>query len=539
MQWMRYEANVRQRHPRGTCLFSIRLKLTPMPPQGDSESSVEVDPAPVATAEKPTSRQAFLQVFPGVMVAMFLAAADQTILASALPTIAGSLGGLADLSWVVIAYLLAATIAAPLYGHLGDRFGRRRMLLGALAIFTAASLACALAPTLLLLIAARAVQGLGGGGLMTLAQALIGEHVSPRERGRYSGYFATVFALASTSGPVLGAYLTEHLSWRAVFAVNLPLGLVAAILAWRIPQAKIIRQGRFRPDITGALLFTMSALALLFALSSGGNRFEWRSWPMAALAGGALIGFALLVIWERRAADPVIPLRFFAVPAIIRSDAVVICFAAALFSTILYLPLYLQLGRGLGIGQSGLLLLPITLSMVASSTITGRLVTRTGEVKLFPQAGLALATLAYLLLAATVSAGSTLTVLSLTVLAGAGLGMVMPPTQVAVQHAAGRDSLGAATATISVSRAVGGAIGVAIVGAILFAMLATPDGVTSAAVREVIEGGPVYFDRLSEGERATLTASLDQAYRVIFVVIAATTALGALVARTIPSPKWT
>ena len=231
MQWMRYEANVWRRHPRGTCLFSIRLKLTPMPPQGDSESSVEVDPAPVATAEKLTSRQAFLQVFPGVMVAMFLAAADQTILASALPTIAGSLGGLADLSWVVIAYLLAATIAAPLYGHLGDRFGRRRMLLGALAIFTAASLACALAPTLLLLIAARAVQGLGGGGLMTLAQALIGEHVSPRERGRFSGYFATVFALASTSGPVLGAYLTEHLSWRAVFAVNLPLGLVAAILA--------------------------------------------------------------------------------------------------------------------------------------------------------------------------------------------------------------------------------------------------------------------------------------------------------------------
>jgi EmrB/QacA subfamily drug resistance transporter len=534
---------------RGECLatsparnvpfFDRPMKLTPVPRQGDSEPSVEVGPAPAVAAEPLTSRQAFLQVFPGVMVAMFLAAADQTILASALPTIAGSLGGLADLSWVVIAYLLAATIAAPLYGHLGDRFGRRRMLLGALAIFTAASLACALAPTLLLLIAARAVQGLGGGGLMTLAQALIGEHVSPRERGRFSGYFATVFALASTSGPVLGAYLTEHLSWRAVFAVNLPLGLVAAILAWRIPQAAIVRKGRFHPDIIGALLFTISALALLFALSSGGNRFDWRSWPMAALIGGALFGFALLVIWERRAKDPVIPIRFFAVPAIVRSDAVVICFAAALFSTILYLPLYLQLGRGLGIGQSGLLLLPITLSMVVSSTITGRLVTRTGEVKLFPQAGLAVATLAYLLLAATVSVGSTLSVLSLTLLAGAGLGMVMPPTQVAVQHAAGRESLGAATATISVSRAVGGAIGVAIVGAILFAMLATPDGVTPAAVRQVIEGGPVYFDRLSTGERATLTASLDKAYRIIFVVIAGTTALGALVARTIPSPKWT
>jgi EmrB/QacA subfamily drug resistance transporter len=526
-------------NPRRACLFSIAESAASMPPQGDSDPSGEIDVAPAAAAGPLTSRQAFLQVFPGVMVAMFLAAADQTILASALPTIAGSLGGLADLSWVIIAYLLAATIAAPLYGHLGDRFGRRRMLLGALAIFTAASLACALAPTLLLLIAARAVQGLGGGGLMTLAQALIGEHVSPRERGRFAGYFATVFALASTSGPVLGAYLTEHLSWRSVFAINLPLGLVAAFLAWRIPQPTIVRQGRFRPDIAGALLFTLSALALLFALSSGGNRFDWRSWPMAALTGGAMIGFTLLVIWERRAADPVIPIRFFGVPAIVRSDAVVICFAGALFSTILYLPLYLQLGRGLAIGQSGLLLLPITLSMVASSTITGRMVTRTGEVKLFPQIGLALATLAFLLLAATVTTGSTLMVFGLTLLAGVGLGMVMPPTQVAVQHAAGRESLGAATASISVSRGVGGAIGVAIVGAILFAMLAAPDGVTSVAVREVIEGGPAYVDRLGEGERATLTASLDQAYRVIFIVLACMTAVGTLVARTIPRPNWT
>src|SRR5450755_3468869 len=487
--------------PRHTCLFSMPTKLTPMPPQGDSESSVEVDLAPAAADEPLTSRQAFLQVFPGVMVAMFLAAADQTILASALPTIAGSLGGLADLSWVVIAYLLAATIAAPLYGHLGDRFGRRRMLLGALAIFTAASLACALAPTLLLLIVARAVQGLGGGGLMTLAQALIGEHVSPRERGRFSGYFATVFALASTSGPVLGAYLTEHFSWRAVFAVNLPLGLVAALLALRIPEPPMVPQGRFRPDVLGALLFTLSALAFLFGLSSGGHRFAWVSWQTAALMGGALIGFTLLVIWERRVPDPVIPIRFFGVPAIIRSDAVVICFAAALFSTILYLPLYLQLGRGLGIGQSGLLLLPITLSIVASSTIIGRLITRTGEVKLFPQVGLGLATLAFLMLAATVTMGSTVIVLGLTLVVGAGLGMVMPPTQVAVQYAAGREALGAATATISVSRAVGGAIGVAIVGAILFTMLAAPDGTISSAVRGVIEGGPTFVARLSDAER--------------------------------------
>src|ERR1700681_4613230 len=290
-RWMRCGTISRATSPRQACLFSIAEFAASMPPHADLDPSNEVDVAPPAAAEPLTSRQAFFRVFPGVMVAMFLAAADQTILASALPTIAGSLGGLADLSWVVIAYLLAATIAAPLYGHLGDRFGRRQMLLGALAVFTVASLACALAPTLLLLIAARAVQGLGGGGLMTLAQALIGEHVSPRERGRFSGYFATVFALASTSGPVLGAYLTEHLSWRAVFAVNLPLGLVAAILALRVPQATIVRVGKFRPDIAGALLFTLSALALLFALSSGGYRFAWLSWQLAVLIVTALVGY--------------------------------------------------------------------------------------------------------------------------------------------------------------------------------------------------------------------------------------------------------
>src|SRR3954447_25266291 len=251
-----------------------------MPPQASAET-LEVTPTetrPVQEQDVPgaapvmTVEQAFKRLFPGVMVTMFLAAADQTILASALPSIASQLGGLADLSWVVVAYLLAATIAAPLYGHLGDRFGRRRMLLAALAIFTAASLGCALAPTLAMLIAARGLQGLGGGGLMTLAQSLIGESVSPRERGRFSGYFAAVFALSSTSGPVLGAYLTEHVSWRAVFAINLPLGVVAAYLALRIPQLAVKREGRFKPDILGTLLFSGSTLAFLFALTSAGHR---------------------------------------------------------------------------------------------------------------------------------------------------------------------------------------------------------------------------------------------------------------------------
>ncbi|MFO1323920.1 MAG: MDR family MFS transporter [Burkholderiales bacterium] len=498
------------------------------------------DPVPQARAEAAQrTRRAFRLVFPGVMVAMFLAAADQTILASALPTIASTLGGLADLSWVVVGYLLAATVAAPLYGYLGDRFGRRRVLLGALAIFTAASVACALAPSFLWLVIFRTVQGLGGGGLMTLAQALIGEHVAPRERGRFAGYFATVFVLASTTGPVLGAYLTEHLSWRAVFFINLPLGVIAAALAMRVPHTPMARRaGPFRPDVVGALLFSAGTASLLFALSSGGHRYPWLSWPMAALVAAAAASFVALVPWERGHRDPLIPLRLLAMPAIARSDAVVMCFGAALFSTILYLPLYMQLGRGVGIGASGALLLPITLSQVTSAAITGRLVTHTGHVNVFPKIGLTLATLAFVGLSWTVSGAATHWVLALTVLVGAGLGMVMPPTQVTVQTAAGRGALGVATASISLSRAVGGAIGVSLVGAVLFALVDRSADGASALLHQAMDGGAAYIARLSAGERASMTARVDEIYRVAFLVIAAITAIGALIAATVPKLDW-
>ncbi len=475
------------------------------------------------------SRDAFFRVFPGVMMAMFLAAADQTILASALPTIATSLHGLADLSWVVVAYLLAATIAAPLYGHLGDHFGRRKMLLGALAIFTLASLGCALAPTLLLLIVARAAQGLGGGGLMTLSQALIGEHVAPRERGRYAGYFATIFALASTSGPVAGAYLTEHFSWRAIFLVNLPLGLIAAVLALRVPQTPSISRGRFQPDIVGAVLFAASTFTLLFALSSGGHRYAWSSWSLLSMLGAALAGYAVLVYWERRAANPVIPIALLRIPAIMRSDIVVMCFASILFSTILYLPLYLQLARGVGIGQSGLLLLPITLSMVVTSATIGRLVTKTGNVTLFPQLGLSVACATFLTLALGLDRLPTTAIMVLTGFIGVGIGMVMPPTQVNVQFAAGRDALGSAIGSIAFSRAIGGAVGVAIVGAVLFAIV-------GSSMELLMNEGSV----ASHAAPAPLAfiANFDRAYRVIFALLAAIAAVGVLVARTIPRPDW-
>ena len=492
-----------------------------------------------AAAPQPLGvREAFRQVFPGVMVAMFLAAADQTILASALPTIASRLGGFEYLSWVVVAYLLAAAIAAPIYGHLGDRFGRRRMLLVALSIFTIASLACAAAPTLLALVVARALQGAGGGGLMTLAQALIGEHVPPRDRGRFQGYFAAIFALASTSGPILGAYLTEHVSWRSVFAINLPLGLLAGYLACRMPGAAPPRAGHYRPDPVGTALFVAATLGLLLTLSSAGHGLAFDAWPLYATAAAVVACYVVLYRYERGRDHPVIPVRLLARPEIWRADAVVLCFAAALFATVLYLPLYLQVGRGLGIGASGTLLLPVTLAMVTGSTITGRLVSRTGHVTIFPIVGFTVATLALALLGLTISVTSTLVALLFTALAGLGLGMVMPPMQVAVQHAAGHDSLGAAIGSMSLSRSIGGAIGVAGVGAIVFVSIGRLHGTLGGALAGVIETGPDFLATLSDADKTAIGALLDRTFRVVFLSIAAITAIGALVSSTVPKPRF-
>ena len=507
----------------------------------------EAEPAPVRAAGEPAAwspqpsaeelRAAFLRVFPGVVVAMFLAALDQTILASALPAIVSSLGGFEDLSWVVVSYLLATTIAAPLYGHLGDRFGRRRMLLAALTLFTIASAACALAPTLWLLVAGRALQGLGGGGLMTLSQALISESVPPRERARFQGYFAAMFATASTAGPVLGALLTEYFSWRAVFIINLPLGVVAAFLALRIPSVRPRHDTRFHPDIPGTLLFATGTLALLFALTSAGHRFGFGDWRLYALLAGSMAVLVAFVAWERRVEDPIVPVRLIATPVILRSNTVVMCFAAALFSSVIYLPLYLQLGRGFGIAASGLLLVPLTLSLALSAMVTGRRIARTGHLTRYPKRGLALATAAFLALAMGVQFAPTWAVLAMIMLAGFGLGSVMPPTQIIVQTAGGQHALGRAVASMAVSRAMGGALGVAIVGALLYLLIGRRDSALASVLPHIAESGGAFLATLPEAERVSITARLDYAFRIVFLLIACITGAGALLAMRVPAQR--
>jgi len=487
----------------------------------------------VVPADLAATRRAFRLVFPGVIGTMFLAAVDQTILATALPAISASFGGFADLSWVAVAYLLAATVTAPLYGHLGDRFGRRRMLLAALAVFTLGSVACAAAPTLAALIGGRALQGLGGGGLMSLSQALISEHVPPRERARFQGYFAAVFAVSSTLGPVLGGYLTEHLSWRAVFAINLPLAAGAALLTLRIPQSRQSGNGQFHLDVPGTVLFFASATAFLFALGSAGHRLAWNSPMILTLVAGAALGFAALVWWERRAVDPVIPVRLLAIPAILRTNSMVFCFAGALFAAVLYLPLYLQVGRGFGIGESGLLLLPITLTIALASTLTGKLISSTGRLTVFPAAGLALSTLAFAVLAATLSIAPTPLVLALITAAAAGLGTVMPASQIIVQDSAGNNALGSATAAVSVSRSLGAAFGVALVGALLYLLIGRHDAVAADLLQHVPQNGAAYSGLLP-GASSAIAADLNRAFHVVFAVLATLTAIGSALALSVP-----
>ena len=490
---------------------------------------------PASVAALAAQRAAFRTVFPGVMVAMFLAAIDQTILAAAIPAIAGSLGNLADVSWLAAAYLIAATITAPIYGHLGDRFGRRRMLFVALSLFVLASIACAAAQSLAMLIAARALQGLGGGGLMTLSQALIGEQVPPRERGRYQGYFAALFVLSSTLGPVLGGYLTQHASWRSVFVINVPIGIVAALLARRIPRTPPSRRGPFKADVVGTALFALAACTFLYTVSSAGHRIAWNSPLLPLFVTVAALAFAALIWWEFRTDDPVIPVRLLARAEILRTNAMVLTFGASLFALILYLPLYLQLGRAAGVGESGLLLLPITLTLAAASSLTGRTIAQRGWLTELPIAGLSVSALAFGALAFALPTLSTGLVMTLVVIGAAGLGTVMPTSQIVVQEAAGRASLGSATASVSVSRSFGGATGAALVGAILTLVVgAGQDPAFAATLARIGDEGARVLDALPAGQRAELTTRLARAFQAIFAFIAAMCALGAALAASVP-----
>jgi EmrB/QacA subfamily drug resistance transporter len=396
--------------------------------------------------------------FTALVLAMLPAVLDQTILATGLPTIARDLGSLADVSWVVSAYVVAATAATPLWGKLGDRHGRKRLLQISLAWFVLASAACGMAQDITQLIVLRAVQGIAAGGLMTLAMASVGDLVAARERGRYQGYIAAAFSAATVIGPLVGGLLVQHASWRWVFYVNLPLGAAALIaLTKTLPATETTKDQPL--DATGAALLAAATTAFMFFCLNPGV-------PLAALAAALAAAF---VARERRAEDPVVPLDMIRAPAVAIAAVALFLATAALFSVTVFVPLFLQVATGATPTEAGLLLVPMMLGTTAATILSGRAIARTGRYKRYPVTGLALMTAALLGLAAVATSRSKI-LTDLCLLAfGAGFGMVTQVLVVAVQNAVERTRLGTATAATGFFRALGGAAGAAALGAVFAA----------------------------------------------------------------------
>lgn len=476
---------------------------------------------------------AFLVVFPSIMLPMFLAVVDQTIVATALPAIAAATGEVARAPWIVVSYLIAATVAAPIYGRLGDAFGRRRLMFIALGVFIVASLFCAASPTIELLTAARVLQGLGGGGLMTLSQALVGEAIPPRERARYQGYLAAVAVSANTFGPVAGGYLTEHFGWQSIFLVNVPIGLAAVALTLRLPS-RMVERAEWRPDPAGLVLFTVFVAAALLSL----EQIQRVNLAVLPLAGGlfaiGLIALGLLIRQENRAPSPLIPLGLLRQPAIWRSDALAACHGAALVSLITFLPVFLEVVRGATPSTTGLLLVPLTVGIGTGSLVTGRLVSKTGLTTIFPVVGLVLVTANLIVLALWAAELGTGALIGLLLWNGLFMGTVMGVVQVTVQSAAGRSRLGEAAASVQFSRSIGAALGTALIATVLFAVLSFKNPDATRVFAAMVEHGSTAAPALSPAQQALVQADIRDAFRIAFMSIAVFTTVGFFLALTNP-----
>ncbi|MGB7258250.1 MAG: MFS transporter [Pseudolabrys sp.] len=476
----------------------------------------------------------FVTIFPSIMLPMFLAVVDQTIVATALPAIAAATGAVERVSWIVVGYLIASTIAAPIYGRLGDAFGRRRLMFVGLAVFILASLLCAAAPTIELLTLARVLQGLGGGGLMTLSQALIGESVPPRERARYQGYLAAIAVSANTFGPVAGGYLTEHFGWQSIFLINVPIGLGAVALTWRMPAHRASEREPRRPDPFGLLFFTVFVATALLALEQA-QHVNMQAFPLAGgLFAAALVALGLLIRQENRAPSPLIPLKLLRQPAIWHSDAMAAFHGAALVSLITFAPVYLEVVRGASPSETGLLLVPLTIGIGSGSLVTGRLVHKTGYTALFPIVGLALATAVFIVLA--IWAPTLGTAASAWLLLGSGLfmGTVMGVVQVTVQSAAGTGRLGEAAASVQFSRSIGAAFGTALVATTLFAVLTIRNPEAARVFAIMVEHAGAAGPALAADQRAAIQGDITVAFRAAFLLMAAFTTCGFFLALTHP-----
>jgi drug resistance transporter, EmrB/QacA subfamily len=416
------------------------------------------------------SGRALRTVFVALMLGMFLAALDQTIVSTALPTIVGDLGGLNHLSWVVTSYLLASTISTPVYGKLGDMAGRKPVFMAAILIFLAGSMLAGLSQSMVELIGFRALQGIGAGGLMVGAQAIIADIVPPRERGRYMGLIGSVFAVASVIGPLLGGFFVDNLSWRWVFYVNMPIGAIAiAIVALRLHLHAPHRPHRI--DFLGVALLAGGVSTLILLTTWGGNQYAWGSPTILGLGVAGVLLLVLFVWQESRAAEPVLPLSLFRSRVFDVASAMGFAIGMAMFGAIIFIPLFLQLVYGASPTSSGLRMLPLMAGLLVASIGAGRAITRIGRYRAFPIAGTAILIVGMFLLSLLrVDTAPWLASVYMLVV-GIGIGLVMQVLVLVVQNDARPQEIGVATSTATFFRSVGGSFGVAIFGAIFAARL--------------------------------------------------------------------
>jgi EmrB/QacA subfamily drug resistance transporter len=462
-------------------------------------------------------------VYGALLLCFLLAALDQTIVATALPTIVRELGGLDQLFWVVTAYTLAGTVATPLWGKLGDIYGRKRIVLSAIVIFLLGSGLCGASRNLVELIGFRAVQGLGGGGLSITAMAIIADLFAPQERARYQGIIGAVFGVSSVAGPLVGGWFVDHLSWHWIFYVNIPVGLLALAaiaLALHLP----VQRRPHAIDYLGFGLITLGATGLVVLATLGGTTFPWMSGPIAAVAVGSVALLAAFVWVERRAAEPVIPPALVRNPVVFLTSAIGFVALFALVGATTYISLFLQVVAGSSPTGAGLRLAPMTGGVFLSSIITGQVISRTGRYKVFPLVGTALMALAMLLLSRLSAQTTTLASSGYLLLLGLGIGLVIQVMIVAVQNAVDRRDIGAATATASFFRSLGGSFGVAVFGALFANLLAgrltgLPGQRSGMSTLQMLSN-PGALDQLSAAARAQVTQAMATSLDTVFLAAA-------------------